>query len=62
MLYRCVCSRNYAEWRAGWSHDMSFIQHDSGIQVYTYIYLTFSFKILISLLKGVCVNLTKILM
>lgn len=35
MLYRCVCSRNYAEWRAGWSHDMSYIQHDSGIQVYT---------------------------
>lgn len=33
MLYRCVCSRNYAEWRAGWSHDMSYIQHDSGIQV-----------------------------
>lgn len=35
MLYRCVCSRNYAEWRAGWSHDMSYIQHDSGIQVST---------------------------
>lgn len=33
MLYRCVCSRNYAEWRAGWSHDVSYIQHDSGIQV-----------------------------
>lgn len=33
MLYRCVCSRNYAEWRAGWSHDMSYVQHDSGIQV-----------------------------
>ncbi|XP_050523788.1 sterol regulatory element-binding protein cleavage-activating protein isoform X2 [Daktulosphaira vitifoliae] len=33
MLYRCVCSRNYAEWRAGWSHDLNYVQHDSGIQV-----------------------------
>lgn len=33
MLYRCVCSRNYAEWRAGWSHDMSYVQQDTGIQV-----------------------------
>jgi len=37
MLYRCVCSRNYAEWRAGWSHEMSYIQHDSGIQVCVFI-------------------------
>lgn len=30
VLYRCICSRNYAEWRASWSHEKA---EDSGSEL-----------------------------
>lgn len=33
MLYRCVCSRNYAEWRASWACDREGVTVDGSTQV-----------------------------
>ncbi|KDR22117.1 Sterol regulatory element-binding protein cleavage-activating protein [Zootermopsis nevadensis] len=33
MLYRCVCSRNYAEWRASWAGDGESVTSDGTTQV-----------------------------
>jgi hypothetical protein len=33
MLYRCVCSRNYAEWRASWTGDGEGATPDGTTQV-----------------------------
>ncbi|KAJ4442079.1 hypothetical protein ANN_11945 [Periplaneta americana] len=33
MLYRCVCSRNYAEWRASWTADGEGALQDASTQV-----------------------------
>jgi len=33
MLYRCVCSRNYAEWRASWAGDREGVTVDGSTQV-----------------------------
>jgi hypothetical protein len=33
MLYRCVCSRNYAEWRASWATDGEGVTADGTTQV-----------------------------
>ncbi|XP_049801846.1 sterol regulatory element-binding protein cleavage-activating protein [Schistocerca nitens] len=34
VLYRCVCSRNYAEWRAGWSGEGSGAANEGDTQVF----------------------------
>ncbi|XP_014205675.1 sterol regulatory element-binding protein cleavage-activating protein [Copidosoma floridanum] len=33
VLYRCICSRNYAEWRASWSSSQEKVNQDSATQV-----------------------------
>ena len=33
VLYRCICSRNYAEWRASWSSSQEKNSHDSVTQL-----------------------------
>ncbi|XP_011494739.1 PREDICTED: sterol regulatory element-binding protein cleavage-activating protein [Ceratosolen solmsi marchali] len=33
VLYRCICSRNYAEWRASWSSSQEKNSHDSATQL-----------------------------
>jgi WD40 repeat protein len=33
VLYRCICSRNYAEWRASWSSSQEKNSHDSTTQL-----------------------------
>ncbi|KAJ9574024.1 hypothetical protein L9F63_008550, partial [Diploptera punctata] len=33
MLYRCVCSRNYAEWRASWAGDKEAAAQDASTQI-----------------------------
>ncbi|KAJ8666955.1 hypothetical protein QAD02_008617 [Eretmocerus hayati] len=33
VLYRCICSRNYAEWRASWSSSQDKASHDSATQL-----------------------------
>lgn len=33
LLYRCVCSRNYAEWRAGWVTDPESSNVDTTTEV-----------------------------
>ena len=33
MLYRCVCSRNYAEWRASWAGEAEGTTQDASTQV-----------------------------
>lgn len=35
VLYRCVCTRNYAEWRASWANEKS---DEPVAQVHTYIH------------------------
>jgi hypothetical protein len=52
MLYQCVCSRNYAEWRASWAGDDESVTSDGTTQVrHTMSFQSFSLFVVCQIMK-----------